>query len=147
LVADFHSILARRRKHFSQLFNVHVVNDVRQTEIRKAGPLVSEPNASEVKLVIEKLKICKSPGIDQIPADLIKAGGITIRSEIHKLIISILNKEGLPEEWKESITVPIYKTGDKTDCSNYKGISSANYIQNFIKISAVKVNSICRGNY
>jgi len=54
---------------------------------------------------------------------LIKAGGKTIRCEIHKLIISIWNKEELSEEWKESIIVPIYKKGDKTDCSNYKGIS------------------------
>jgi sorting nexin-29 len=29
----------------------------------------------------------------------------------------------LPEEWKESITVPVYKKGNKTDCSNYRGIS------------------------
>jgi hypothetical protein len=28
----------------------------------------------------------------------------------------------LPEEWKELITVYIYKMGDKTDCSNYRGI-------------------------
>ena len=65
----------------------------------------------------------KSPGIDQIPAELIKAGGKTIRCEIHKLIISIWNKKELPEEWKESIIVPIYKKGDKTDCSNYRGMS------------------------
>jgi len=46
-----------------------------------------------------------------------------LRSEIHKLINSIWNKEELPEEWKESITAPIYKKGDKTDCSNSRGIS------------------------
>jgi hypothetical protein len=36
--------------------NVHGVNDVRQTEIYTAEPLAPEPSASEVKLVIEKLK-------------------------------------------------------------------------------------------
>jgi len=29
----------------------------------------------------------------------------------------------LPEDWNESINVPIYKKVDKTDCSNYNGIS------------------------
>ena len=81
-----------------------------------------EPSAFEVELAIEKLKSHKSPGIDQIPAELIKAGGRTIRSEIHKLINSIWNKEELPEEWRESIIVSIYKKGDKTG-NNYRGIS------------------------
>jgi hypothetical protein len=39
------------------------------------------------------------------------------------LPISIWSKEELPEEWKELILVPIYKKGDKTKCSNYRGIS------------------------
>ena len=43
--------------------------------------------------------------------------------QIHKLSISICNKEELPEEWKQSIILPIYTKGDKTDCSNYRGIS------------------------
>ena len=47
----------------------------------------------EVDLAIEKLKSHKSPGIDQIPAELIKEGGRIIRCQINKLIISIWNKE------------------------------------------------------
>jgi hypothetical protein len=39
---------------------------------------------------------------------------------IHKLITSIWNKEEMPDQWKESIIVPIHKTGDKTDCNNYR---------------------------
>jgi hypothetical protein len=85
--------------------------------------LVPEQSASEIELAVEKLKSNKPPGIDQIPAELMKAGGGTIHVEIHKLIISIWNKNKLPEEWKESITVSIYKKGDKTDGSNYRGIS------------------------
>jgi hypothetical protein len=61
--------------------------------------------------------------VDQIPAELFKAGGGTIFGAIHKLIISIWNKGELPEERRESIILPIYKKGDKTDCNNYRGIS------------------------
>jgi len=98
LVTDPHSILARWRKRFSQLLNVHGVNDARQTEIHTAEPVVPESSAFEVGLAIEKLKSHKSPSINQIPADLIKAGGRTIRYEIHKLTISIGNTEELHEE-------------------------------------------------
>jgi hypothetical protein len=118
LVADCHSVLGRWRNHFFQPLNVHGVNDVRQTEIHTAEPLVLEPSASEVEMAIEKLKRHKSPGIDQIPAELFKAGGRTICYEVHKLINSVWNKEEFPELWKESIIVPIYKHGDKTDCNN-----------------------------
>jgi hypothetical protein len=54
---------------------------------------VPDPSASEVEMVIEKLKIHKSPGIDQIPAKLIEAGSQSLCSEIHKFINSIWNKE------------------------------------------------------
>jgi len=102
---------------------VHGVKDVGQAEIHTAEPLVPEPSASEVELAIDKLKSYKSPGIDQIPAELINARGRTICLEVHKLITSIWKKEKLPEEWKESIIVPIHKKGDKTDFNNFRGIS------------------------
>ena len=59
-----------------------------------------EPSAFEFELAIDKLKSHKSPGIDQIPAELIKAMSRTIRYEIHEVTISIWNKEKLTEEWK-----------------------------------------------
>jgi len=123
LVAESHGIVARWRNYFSQLFNMHGVKVVGQEEIHTAETLVPEPSASEVELAIDKLKSHKSPGTDQIPAELIKAGGRTIFLEIHKLIISIWKKEKLSEEWNESIIVPIHKKGDKTDRNNYRGIS------------------------
>ena len=115
--------MARWRNNFSQLLNIHGVDDIRQTEIHTTEPAVSDSIVVEFEVAIEKLKRHKSPGIDQIPAELIKAGGKTIRPAIHKLTKSISNKEELPEEWKESIIVPMYKKSNKTDCSNKRGIS------------------------
>jgi hypothetical protein len=61
----------------------------------------------------------KLPGSDQILAELIQAGGETLKSEIHKLITSNWSEAQLPAQWKESIIVPMYKKGDKTDSNNY----------------------------
>jgi hypothetical protein len=61
------------------------------------------------------LKKYKSPGSDEISEELIQAGGEMLLSAIHKLINSVWNKEELPDQWKESIIVPVHKKGDKTD--------------------------------
>jgi hypothetical protein len=55
VVADSHSIMARWRNYFSQLLNVHGVEDDGQVEIHTAEPLVPEPSAFEFELAIEKL--------------------------------------------------------------------------------------------
>ena len=92
LVADSRGIVAGWRKYFFQLFNVRGVKDAGQAEINTAEPLIPEPSVSEVKLAIDKLNSYKSPGIDQIPAELIKVGSRTICLEISKLITSIWKK-------------------------------------------------------
>jgi hypothetical protein len=83
---------------------------------------VPESIAFEVEWGAEKLKRHKSPGIDQIPTELIEAGCWTIHSEVHKLINSVWNNEEL-QQWKELIIVHIQKKGDETDCSNYRGLT------------------------
>jgi hypothetical protein len=54
------------------LLNAHRVNDARQIGVHKAVLLVPDP---EVEIDIAKLKRYKSPGSNQIPAELIQAGG------------------------------------------------------------------------
>jgi hypothetical protein len=56
-------------------------------------------------------------------SEMIQAGGEILLSAIHKLINSVWNKEELPCQWKESITVPVHKKGDKADYNNYRWIS------------------------
>jgi hypothetical protein len=58
MVAECHSILVQWRNHFSQLQSVHGANDVRQTEIHPAGPIVPECTAIEVEMAVEKLMKC-----------------------------------------------------------------------------------------
>jgi hypothetical protein len=91
----WNSILAKWKINSSQLLYARGLNDVTPTEIHTAEPLVPEPSAFEVEMAIKKLKGPKSTAIDQISAELIKAGCRTIRSEIHKLVNSVLEKGGI----------------------------------------------------
>jgi hypothetical protein len=59
------------------------------------------------------LKRYKSPGTDQIIGELIQTGSEILRFDINELNNSVWNKEQLLGQQKESITVPICKTGDK----------------------------------
>jgi hypothetical protein len=95
--------------------NVHNVSDVRQIEIHTVEPLVPGPSCLEVEIAFAKLKKYKPPGSDEIPAELIPAGGKILLSAIHKLINSVWNKEELPDHWKESIIISVHKKGNKTD--------------------------------
>jgi hypothetical protein len=53
------------------------------------------------------LKEYKSPGSNQILAELIQAEGETLQTDIHKLINCIWNEE-LPDQWKKYVVVPVW---------------------------------------
>jgi hypothetical protein len=99
------------------------------------------------KLLLKSWKVTNHQVLIESQQKRLNQGGWTIRCEVHKLINFLWNKKDLPEEWKESNIVPICKKRDKTDCSNYRGISLCQLHTRFIQYLAVKANSICYGNY
>jgi hypothetical protein len=80
LLADSHIIWNRWKNYFPKLLNVHRASDVRQIEIYIAEPLVPDPSPPEVEIAIAKLKRYKSPGSDQILAELIHSGDYILTS-------------------------------------------------------------------
>jgi hypothetical protein len=52
-LAYYHSILNRHKNYLWRLLNVYGANDVKQTEIHKAEPLVPEPSPFEFETAIQ----------------------------------------------------------------------------------------------
>jgi hypothetical protein len=91
MLEDIQNILNRWKNYFNQFLNINGVNAIRQAEMHTAEPSVLKPSPLEVKTATEKLKIYKLSCSDQIPAELIQAGGNTLYFDFHILINSFLN--------------------------------------------------------
>jgi hypothetical protein len=99
LLVDFHNILNRWKNYFSRgftkkkkkLWKVHNARDAGQIEIHMAEPLVPGPSRLEVEIAIAKLKKYKSPGSDQIPAELNSSRRRVVLSSV-KLVSLIFYK-------------------------------------------------------
>ena len=74
----------------------------------------------------------KSPGLDNIPAELIKATGIYGKKAIHLLCRQIWNTFEWPQEWKKQEFVVLHKSGDKKECSNYRTIALISHISKIL---------------
>ena len=58
---------------------------------------------------------------------------------MYELVRQIWEEERIPEEWKETIIVPIHKRGDVDRCENYRGIKTRKCsVQNFVEYNSWK---------
>ena len=119
----------RWEEHFSELYNQ--INSTDETILLE----IPDDNGSgedscpltitkdEVRRAISCLKRDKAPGVDMVTAEEIIATGEDGVDVMFALCCKIWTEERIPEEWKQSIIVPIYKKKDRLVCDNYRGIS------------------------
>jgi hypothetical protein len=75
--------LSVRHVQLNHLIYIHRVSNVRQKEIHTVEPLVPDPSPFEAEIAIAQLKRYKSPGSDQIPAELIQAGSALKKTHVY----------------------------------------------------------------
>ena len=73
------------------------------------------------------LKRNRSPGSDGITEELLEAGGEQLARQMHRLCNKAWEEGKIPDEWGDSILVPIPKEGDLSDCLNYQMNSLINH--------------------
>jgi hypothetical protein len=91
-------------------------------ELEEDLDIVELPNLEEARDSLKALRNNKSPGADNLPAELPKYGGNEVM-KIHDLITLAWEKERIPKEWRKSVIFPIHKKEIKLVCTSYKGIT------------------------
>lgn len=82
--------------------------------------------SEEVVEVISRLKNGKATGKDGLTAEMIKYSERTGYEQLTKIMNLAWKTKTIPNGWKVATILPIYKTGDRKVCDNYRGITLLN---------------------
>ena len=97
---------------------------------------------SEIVYAIGNLKPGKSPGLDNVYSEYIKAGGKPLVDALHLLFNKIITSFVVPQSFKEALIVVLFKKDSRLECKNYRPISLLNHIYKlFISIIANRVKN------
>jgi len=96
------------KEYFDKLLNTEEPKELIKIGNREINEVVVELTIQDVKKAMRNLKNNKAAGTDGIHPELIKYGGNKLLSRIYELVRQIWEEERVPEEWKETIIVPIY---------------------------------------
>ena len=115
--------LKRWKKYFEKLINKE--ND-RESRTKKAEVVNEEVNCvsrEEVKNALRRMKKGKAIGPDELPVEVWKCMGEMGIEFLTRLFKKLLMGKRMPEEWRKSVLIPIYKSkGDAQCCRSHRGI-------------------------
>ena len=117
-------ILERWTEYCTDLYNLKTEGDPEVLDVPEPSnkgdfPILKD----EVKAAIKSLKRGKSPGLDNIPAELIIAGGESMVSILTAICNHIWQTGVWPSAWTRSLIITIPKKGNLQHCQNYRTIS------------------------
>jgi hypothetical protein len=124
ILTDEKDILLRWQQYFQLLLDEP--KPLEENENLEELEDIDKPTYEEMINIIRTIKNGKAPGTDNITVELIKNGGPELLQRIFNLLMQIWDQERMPEEWEIGIICQIFKKGDRTDCSNYRGITLLN---------------------
>ena len=90
-----------------------------QTDTEDDHPILRR----EVEAAVQSLKKGKSAGVDNIPAELVQAGGKNVITAITTIYNKIWQTREWPTPWIQSLVITIPKKGSLQQCQNYRTIS------------------------
>lgn len=99
--------------------NPGILNTNRRIERETTPPILKE----EVQHAIKYLKPNKSPGIDNVPSELIRHGGEATSDALTVLCQKVVEQKKWPKSWTQSLVIPLPKKGNLKECKNYRTIS------------------------
>ena len=129
--------------HFESLHAKHTLGTEQNNILQKLTKLEEEiPNnfldepISEVEVLsaAKKLKNNKSAYSDRIKNEMLKCSVKILLKLYQKLFNLVLETGNFPDQWCEGLITPIFKSGDKTDPNNYRGICVTSCLSKFLCI-------------
>ena len=132
LLRKLDEIRARWRRYFTSLLNTTsatlnrtIIEGLSQKPT--ALSLGDPPVVSETKKALRSMANGKAMGPDELPAELLKLGLSDSSHEIllafHDIIVAVWMTGEVPQEWKNATIKVLHKKKDRTECSNYRGLS------------------------
>ncbi|KAH1256215.1 LINE-1 retrotransposable element ORF2 protein [Glycine max] len=119
-------IKERWKAYFHNLFNDGYGYDSSSLDTREEDrnyKYYRRIQKQEVKEVLKRMSNGKAVGPDNIPIEVWKTLGDRGLEWLTELFNEIMRSKRMPEEWRRSTLVPIYKNkGDIQNCANYRGI-------------------------
>ena len=117
--------MARWRRHFAGILNVEhgVSEDTTDHLIDNSEGETPEIIREEVVKAVQRLKNGRSPGEDEVVAEMLKSGGEATVEWLFDILREVWRTRRVPVEWKRSVLVPIHKKNDRKVCDNYRGIA------------------------